>query len=141
MIDPHYRMRNMALYVSESLYKAGDKSFESDYKRLIQDSNTEVKVRALMIAKMFKIPGLVEVAREAMAADKSAGVKLVATNIITPPRERYSHFGRKNPNLSNEQKSMNYGRTKDLYGIMLSMPWCRGAWNSSRRWPLWLHLL
>jgi mono/diheme cytochrome c family protein len=104
MNDPHYRMRNMAMYASETLYKNGDKSFEEDYKRLAKDANTEVKVRALMTGNMLKLPGMKELAQAVALEDSSAGVQLVATNIINPPETRYSYFGKINPNHSDEEK-------------------------------------
>jgi mono/diheme cytochrome c family protein len=104
MEDPHYRMRNMALYVSETLYKKGEKSFEVDYLKMTNDSNVEVKMRALMVGKLFKVPGILDVAKQTLAADSSVGIKLVAEHIINPPETQYSYFGKKNPNHSDEEK-------------------------------------
>jgi mono/diheme cytochrome c family protein len=104
MNDPHYRMRNMAMYASETLYKNGDKSFEDDYKRLVKDVNTEVKVRALMTGNMLKLPGMKELAKAVTFEDSSDGVQLAAANIIDPPATSYSYFGKINPNHSDEEK-------------------------------------
>ena len=56
MNDSNPRMRIMALWVSESLYKAGDKSFDEIYLKLMSDKDTQVKMRAMMTGRLLKIP-------------------------------------------------------------------------------------
>lgn len=124
MEDPHYRMRNMALYVSESLYKKGDKSFAADYIKMTNDANVEVKMRALMIGKMFKIPGILEAAKATLAADSSLGIELVADNIINPPKTQYSYFGKKDPNHSEEEK-VRIAKGQKIYQELCSQ--CHGT--------------
>lgn len=104
MKDPHYRMRNMAMYVSESLYKGGNKTLGKDYLKLANDENVEVKMRALMTGKLLKVDGILEVAKAMAKTDTSAGVKLVTKSIINPPETSYSIFGRNNSNFSEEEK-------------------------------------
>src|SRR5690606_27631117 len=42
MKNENPRMRIMAMWVSETLYKAGDKSFADDYIQLMSDKDTNV---------------------------------------------------------------------------------------------------
>ena len=104
MKDPHYRMRNMAMYVSETLYKRGDKSFGDDYLKLANDENVEVRMRALMTGSLLRVDGIVDVAKVVAEADSSAGVRLVTKNIINPPKTSYSIFGKNNSSFSKEEK-------------------------------------
>ncbi|AWW00681.1 DUF7133 domain-containing protein [Arcticibacterium luteifluviistationis] len=124
MADPHYRMRNMALYVSESLYKKGDKSFAADYIKMTNDESVEVKMRALMIAKLFEIPGILEAAKLTLAADASSGIELVAESIINPPETQYSYFGKIDPNHSDEEK-VSIAQGQRIYKELCSQ--CHGA--------------
>lgn len=57
MKDSNPRMRIMALWVSESLYKAGDKSFDKIYLDMMNDPDIQVKMRAMMTGRLLKIPG------------------------------------------------------------------------------------
>ncbi|MEP7268744.1 MAG: c-type cytochrome [Saprospiraceae bacterium] len=102
--DANPRMRKMALWLSESLYKAGDKSFDRLYISMMNDNDTEVKMRALMTGRLLKIPGTVEVAKNLLKKDTSnLGIKLVARQVINPQIVT-AFFGRANPNFSPEQK-------------------------------------
>ncbi|WP_341228494.1 c-type cytochrome [uncultured Arcticibacterium sp.] len=124
MADPHFRMRNMAIYVSESLYKKGNKSFAADYIKMTNDVNVEVKVRALMTGQLFKIPGILEAAKLTMASDNSPGIAMVAENIINPPETQYSYFGKKDPNHSEEEK-VRIAEGQKIYQELCSQ--CHGA--------------
>ncbi len=105
MHDPHYRMRNMALWVSETLYKNGDKSFADDYRQLMKDSNEEVAMRAMMTAKVLLVPEIEEDVKRTMQNHSGAGVQLVGKQILEPPVV-HSFFGRSNPNHSEKEKAM-----------------------------------
>ena len=48
MKDPNPRMRIQAIRASESLYKAGDRSFAADYRALTQDPDANVAIQAMM---------------------------------------------------------------------------------------------
>lgn len=105
MKDPNPRMRIMAMWVSETLYKAGETSFGKDYLEMMNDKDTQVKMRAMMTARLLKIPGTVEAAKKVMASDTTAGVQLVAKQVIDPPKVN-AFFGRPNPNFTKEQQAL-----------------------------------
>jgi mono/diheme cytochrome c family protein len=103
--DPNPRMRIMALWVSESLYKAGDKSFDEIYLKLMSDKDTQVKMRAMMTGRLLKIPGTNEKVKAVMASDSTAGVVLVGKQVLNPPVVN-AFFGRTNPNFSKEEQAL-----------------------------------
>lgn len=105
MKDPNPRMRSMALWVSESLYKAGDKSFNSNYLEMMSDNDTQVKMRAMMTGRLLKIPGTNEKVKKVLAIDTTAGVQLVGKQVLEPPVVN-SFFGRSNPNFSKEEREL-----------------------------------
>src|SRR5690606_28115210 len=55
--DPNPRMRIMAMWVSETLYKTGETTFGKDNLEMMNDKDTQVKMRAMMTARLLKIPG------------------------------------------------------------------------------------
>jgi mono/diheme cytochrome c family protein len=105
MKDPNPRMRAMALWVSESLYKAGDQSFIPDYLQLMKDSDTNVKMRAMMTGRLLKVPGTEVAVKKIMAADSTAGVQLVGKQVLEP-RVVNSFFGRSRPNLNEKEAAL-----------------------------------
>jgi mono/diheme cytochrome c family protein len=105
MKDQNPRMRAVALWVSESLYKAGDQSFNKDYLSLMNDKDTQVKMRAMMTGRLLKIPGTEAAVKKVMAADTTAGIQLVGKQVLEPPIVN-SFFGRSRPNLNEEEAAM-----------------------------------
>ena len=106
MKDPNPRMRKVALWVSESLYKAGDQSFDKEYLALMDDPDAEVKMRAMMTGRLLKIPGHVDKVKKIFKkADTTGGIHLVAKQVIEPQTVN-SFFGRSNPNFSPEEKAL-----------------------------------
>jgi mono/diheme cytochrome c family protein len=105
MKDPNPRMRIMAMWVSESLYKAGDLSLANQYRNMMLDDDIQVKMRAMMTARLLKIPGTNEVVKRVLARDKSEGVQLVGKQVLDPPVVT-AFFGRSNPNFSDEEKAI-----------------------------------
>ena len=48
MEDPEPRMRIQAIRASETLYKAGDRSFAADYERMTKDPSVDVVIQAML---------------------------------------------------------------------------------------------
>lgn len=102
--DTSPRLRIQALRASESLYKAGDKSLEANYRQALADANTDVQIQAMLTAKFLKLPDLETNIKTAMASNKAAGVKVIGEQILTPPKQRnMGPFGA--PELSATQKA------------------------------------
>ncbi len=56
MKDSNPRMRVQAIRASETLYKAGDKSFADDYRAMTKDGDPDVVIQAMLTANLFKLP-------------------------------------------------------------------------------------
>src|SRR5258708_5621007 len=85
MADAEPRMRIQAVRASETLYKAGDKSFAEDYKRLARDPSTDVVIQALLTMNKWKVPDAIGVIKAIADSNKARGVQMVATTILNPP--------------------------------------------------------
>jgi mono/diheme cytochrome c family protein len=85
MKDLNPLVRVQAIRVSESLYKAGDTSFDADYRQLVKDEDSRVSIQAMLTLKLFKAPDLTEVVRAAQAASKARGVQEIGNLILRPP--------------------------------------------------------
>jgi mono/diheme cytochrome c family protein len=84
MKDKSPRMRVQAIRASETLYKAGDKSFADDYRALTKDADPNVVIQAMLTANLFKLPDAAEVIKSAQAASKARGVALVGERLLAP---------------------------------------------------------
>jgi mono/diheme cytochrome c family protein len=80
--DPQIRIQ--AIRVSETLYKAGDKSFAADWTALTKDTDVDVVMQAMMTMNTLKASGANAAIQAAADASKARGVQLVARTILTP---------------------------------------------------------
>jgi mono/diheme cytochrome c family protein len=78
------RMRIQATRASETLYKAGDRSFAADYKRLTTDPNVDVVIQALLTMNKWKVPDAAATLKAVGDTNKAAGVQLVVAGILNP---------------------------------------------------------
>ena len=53
-------MRIQAIRASETLYKAGDRSFAADYNALTKDSSVDVVIQAMLTLNRWKVPDAVD---------------------------------------------------------------------------------
>jgi glucose/arabinose dehydrogenase/mono/diheme cytochrome c family protein len=103
--DPEPRMRIQALRASETLYKAGDTSFATDYQSLAKDDNVDVVIQALLTMNVLKVPNALSAVKAAVEANTARGVQFVGNRILNPP-DAASRAGRRNgAPLSPEQQS------------------------------------
>ncbi len=103
--DAEPRMRIQAIRASESLYKAGDKSFATDWRALAQDRDTDVVTQALLTMNVLKVPDTVAAARSAMASHTARGVQFVGDRIVNPPAGA-AGGGRGGPPLTTDQQAI-----------------------------------
>jgi mono/diheme cytochrome c family protein len=68
MKDQNPRMRVQAIRASETLYKAGNKSFAEDYRAMAKDEDVNVAIQALLTATLFKLPDAPDLVKSAQAA-------------------------------------------------------------------------
>ena len=86
--DPNPKIRIQALRASETLYKAGSKELEVDYKAAMADANADVVIQAMLTAKVLKLNDIETPIKTAIASNKAGGVKLIGEQIISPPKPR-----------------------------------------------------
>jgi mono/diheme cytochrome c family protein len=84
MEDPNPRMRVQAIRASETLYKAGDKSLEADYRHATQDPDADVAIQGMLTLSVFKVADLAQVVKTAQASNKARGVKIIGDHLVTP---------------------------------------------------------
>ena len=80
--DPDPRLRIQALRASETLYKAGDRSFDADYQRLAADPDVDVVIQAMLTMNVLKAPEVTAVAKAAMDRNPARGVRFVGDKIV-----------------------------------------------------------
>jgi mono/diheme cytochrome c family protein len=85
MKDPSPRMRVQAIRASETLYKAGDKSFADDYRALTRDADPDVVIQAMLTLNLFKLPDVADVVKAAQESNKAHGVEAIGRLLLTPP--------------------------------------------------------
>ena len=80
------QLRIQAIRASESLYKAGDKSFAADYRALLKDSDVNVVIQAMLTANLMQIPDSATLIRVAMESSSLRGIKEIGRQLLTPGR-------------------------------------------------------
>ena len=70
-------MRIQAIRASETLYKAGDKSFAGDYKTLTKDPSVDVVIQAMLTINRWKVPDAAATIKAAMDGNQRDGVQVV----------------------------------------------------------------
>ncbi len=83
--DADPRIRIQAVRASETLYKAGDRSFASEYRLLAQDEDPDVAIQAILTLNLLEAPDADAAIRTAMGANQARGVQFVADRILNPP--------------------------------------------------------
>jgi mono/diheme cytochrome c family protein len=84
MKDPNPRMRIQALRASETLFKAGNRAFDADYRALAKDADVDVAIQAMLSLGLFKVPDLPDVVKGAQAANKARGIKEIGDYLLRP---------------------------------------------------------
>ena len=84
MKDQDPKMRIQAIRASETLYRAGDRSFADDYRRMTKDPDTDVVIHAMLTLNLFKVADLNTTIQSAQAANKARGVQEVGRQILQP---------------------------------------------------------
>ena len=107
--DREPRMRIQAIRASETLYKAGEKSFAGDYKRMAQDPSVDVAIQAMLTMNKWKVPDALTTIKATADTNKARGVQVVANTIMNPPTAGRGGFGPGRgaaPSYTNEQQAI-----------------------------------
>ena len=97
MKDPNPKIRIQAIRVSESLYKAGDRSFATGLCGARADADVNVVLQAMLTVNYFKLANAADIIRGAMAANKARGVQEIGAQMLKPPTAAFTRGGRGGP--------------------------------------------
>jgi putative membrane-bound dehydrogenase-like protein len=84
MKDADPQIRIQAIRASETLYKAGDRSFAADYRAAAKDAEADVAIQGMLTSKLFNLPDLKAIVEGAQAASKARGVQVIGAQILNP---------------------------------------------------------
>ena len=84
MKDANPRMRVQAIRASETLYKAGDKSFAAEYRALTKDADVDVVIQAMLTLNLLKVSDGSATIQSAIATNKARGVQEIGKFLMTP---------------------------------------------------------
>ena len=76
-------MRVQALRASETLYKAGDRSFDNDYRRMATDKDVDVLIQTMLTMHVLKVPDASSLLKTIVEDNRGRGVQFVAERIGT----------------------------------------------------------
>ena len=113
--DPQLRIQGIR--ASETLYKAGDKSFAVDYRAATKDSDPNVVIQAMLTLNLQKVPDAAAVIKTLTDNSQSRGVKEIGKQIVAPrtaqgQRPSLADTGAGSVNLTVDQrKSIQRGDT------------------------------
>ena len=104
-----------ALRLSETLYKAGDKSFADDYRALTKDADPNVVIQAMLTANLFKLKDAPDLIKAAQAANPAKGVAVIGERLLAPPAAGVGG-NRRGTITPAEEKRLQQG--SDVYGAV-----------------------
>jgi mono/diheme cytochrome c family protein/glucose/arabinose dehydrogenase len=107
--DTDPRMRIQAIRASETLYKAGDRSFDNDYRALSTDKEPDVVIQAMLTMNVLKVPDTSSLMKALMGDDKVRGVQFVAERIVTSTAAAGRSGGRGGSLTPEQQNSLERG--------------------------------
>ena len=80
--DANARMRIQAIRASETLYKAGEKTLEADYRKALTDGDGEVVLQAALTMNVMKMPGAMAAIRPVVQASTHRAVKEIGGQLV-----------------------------------------------------------
>ena len=84
MKDANPRMRIQAIRASESLFKAGDRTLDADYRAMAKDADTDVAIQALLTLRVLQAPDLADVVKATQSASSARGIKEIGNFLLAP---------------------------------------------------------
>ena len=109
--DADPRMRIQGLRVSETLYKAGDRSFEADYRALATDTDVDVVIQAMLTMQVLKVAEAPAAVKMAMQSHAARGVQFVGERILSAATASGRGGGRGGTITPDQQNSLDRGAT------------------------------
>ena len=109
--DPSPRLRIQAVRASETLYKAGDRSFAEDYRALSNDTDPDVAIQAMLTMNILKVPETPTLVKALMEKRQSRGVRFVGERILANAAAVERAAARSGSLTPEEQSSLERGGT------------------------------
>jgi mono/diheme cytochrome c family protein len=110
MKDSHPQVRVGAIRVSETLYKAGDKSFASDIAELGRDSDPRVGIQAMLTANLLRFPDSGKFIASIVTTNSPRGIREIGAQLLMPA----TSFGREFTALEKRRLAKGEGIYKEL---------------------------
>lgn len=82
--SPDPMIRIQAIRASETLYKAGDRSFANDYRGFLKDADHDVVIQAMLTLHLHKVPQYDTLIKATAAASNVRGVKEIGDRLFRP---------------------------------------------------------
>ncbi len=121
--DPEPRMRIQAIRASETLYKAGDRSFAADYHALARDASVDVVIQAMLTMNRWAVPDAAATIKTTAAANPARGVQVVATTLMNAAG-RGGRGGRGGGTMTADESRL-FEQGREIYGGLCAT--CHGA--------------
>jgi mono/diheme cytochrome c family protein/glucose/arabinose dehydrogenase len=86
--SPDAKLRIQGIRASETLYKAGDKSFAADYKAAAKDADPDVVIQAMLTLNLHQVPGAEALITTLSSTASARGVKEIGTQILQGGRSQ-----------------------------------------------------
>jgi mono/diheme cytochrome c family protein/glucose/arabinose dehydrogenase len=127
--NPDPQLRVQAIRASESLYKAGDKSFGADYKLLAKDADPEVVIQAMLTLNLHRVPESTAIITSTASATSARGVKEIGNQLLRGgnsqgQRPSLADTGAGSVNMSIDQRKTMQGGESTYKELCFS---CHGA--------------
>ena len=84
MKSPDAQVRIQAIRASETLFKAGDKTFAADYRAMVADADPNVTIQAMLTINLHKIGDSAALIRQTIDASTVRGVKELGEQMLRP---------------------------------------------------------
>ena len=114
-------MRIQAIRASETLYKAGDRSFAADYAALTKDADVDVVIQAMLTINRWKVADAAATIKTVMESNQAHGVQLVGTTMLNR-RRRMADDDRGRGDLTPGTAGPARSRRSDLQRAVLRVP-------------------
>jgi mono/diheme cytochrome c family protein len=83
--DAAPEIRVQAIRASETLFKAGDKSFAAEWRSAAGDRDADVVIQAMLTMHLMGVSELTATVQSAIASNPAAGIRFVGERILKPP--------------------------------------------------------
>jgi len=80
--DPEPRMRIQAIRASETLFKAGDRSFADDYRAAVSDDDVDVALQALLTLNVLRVSDAQQIIEATMKTNPARGIQEIGRMML-----------------------------------------------------------